>query len=441
MPVPTWRLAVVVTAAAVVVALAPIPPLVALVVVDVAVLVVAVLDWATGIDPRRLEVERDAPGIVALQAQAAVHWTVTNRTGRVCSVRIADALPPSLCAADRRATVRVPAQGRARATTTIRPARRGRFEIAELVLRVEGRLGLVARQRARTLTDTVRVYPQFRSRREAELKIEQARVMQVGLRSARGRGGGTDFDQLREYQPDDQFRHIDWAATARRGKAVVRTFRAERNQTVLVLLDSGRVMAGLVEGGEGVGEIPRLDHGMDAVMGLVTVATALGDRAGFVAFADGVRTMVPPSGRPDQLGRVTQAMYELEPLLVESDYRGAFARTLARFRRRAMLVVLTELVPEAVEETLLPALPLIVRDHIVVIAGVRDPAVTRWARARPTDATTAYRKAAAVATLEARARLVTRLRGLGAAVVDEIPGELVSRLADEYLDVKAAGRL
>ncbi len=441
MPVPTWRLAAVVAVGALVVVLAPVPPLVALAVVDALVLVVAVLDWATGTDPRRLEVEREAPAIIALQAQATVRWTVTNRTPRACSVRLADALPPSFRASDRRAHLRVPAQGRARASTTIRPGRRGRFELAELVVRVEGRLGLVARQRARTLPAGVRVYPQFRSRREAELKIEQARVLQVGLRSARGRGGGTDFDQLREYQPDDQFRHIDWAATARRGKAVVRTFRAERNQTVLLLLDSGRIMASLVDGGEGIGEIPRLDHGMDAVMGLVTVATGLGDRAGLVAFADRVREVVPPGSRPDQLGRVTQALYDVEPLLVESDYRGAFAQTLARFRRRAMLVVVTELVPEAVEETLLPALPLIVRDHIVVIAGIRDPAVARWARARPTDATTAYRKAAAVATLETRARLVARLRGLGATVVDEVPTDLVGRLADVYLDVKAAGRL
>jgi uncharacterized protein (DUF58 family) len=171
------------------------------------------------------------------------------------------------------------------------------------------------------------------------------------------------------------------------------------------------------------------------------VSTRLGDRAGLVAFADRVRSVVAPGQRRDQLARVTEAMYDLEPLLVESDYRGAFAETLARFRRRALLVVLTELADQAVEETLLPALPLVARDHLVIVAGVRDPAVQRWAAATPAEGATAHRKAAAVAALAARRRTVRRLRALGAVVVDAPPGRLAPELADAYLDVKAAGRL
>ncbi|MGH3991488.1 MAG: DUF58 domain-containing protein, partial [Pseudonocardiaceae bacterium] len=131
----------------------------------------------------------------------------------------------------------------------------------------------------------------------------------------------------------------------------------------------------------------------------------------------------------------------LEPLLVESDYRQAFVETLTRFRRRSLLVVLTELTPAAVRETLLPALPLVVRDHIVLVAGVRDPAVERWATSAPTEAGNAYRKAAAVAALTDRRRIVAKLRSLGATVIDAIPGRLAPELADAYLRVKATGRL
>jgi uncharacterized protein (DUF58 family) len=215
----------------------------------------------------------------------------------------------------------------------------------------------------------------------------------------------------------------------------VRTYRAERNQTVLLLLDAGRTMAGRVE------EVPRLDHAMDAVMMLTAVATRLGDRAGLVAFDSEVRAAVNPGHTRDQLSRVTEAMYRLEPKLVESDYRGAFAETLVRFRRRAMLVVFTELAEQAVTETLLPALPLIARNHLVVVAGVTDPEVATWARSTPAEAGAAYRKAAATATLEARRRTVALLRGLGAVVVDAAPGRLAPELADAYLRVKATGRL
>jgi uncharacterized protein (DUF58 family) len=180
---------------------------------------------------------------------------------------------------------------------------------------------------------------------------------------------------------------------------------------------------------------------MDAVLMLTAVSTRLGDRAGLVAFADEVRGVVPPGHTRAQLTRVTEVMYDLQPRLVESDYRGAFAHTLGHFRRRALLVVLTELIPAAVEETLLPALPLVLRNHLVLVAGVRDPAVDRWAQAVPTEARTAYRKAAAVQALEERRRIVQRMRGMGATVIDAVPGRLSPQLADAYLNVKATGRL
>jgi uncharacterized protein (DUF58 family) len=259
----------------------------------------------------------------------------------------------------------------------------------------------------------------------------------VGLRSAAGRGGGAEFDALRPYTPDDETRRIDWAATARSGTGdpVVRTYRAERNQSVLCLLDLGRTMAARVGG------VPRVEHAMDAVMMLTAVATRLGDRAGLVAFDRQVRAIVAPAHGRGQLTRVTEAMYELEPALVESDYRGAFTTTLARFRRRALLVVLTDLVEQAVGEFLLPALPLISASHLVLVGAVQDPEVLQWARARPADAAEAYRKAAAVAALDERARTTARLQGLGATVVDAAPGRLAPLLADAYLRVKATGRL
>jgi uncharacterized protein (DUF58 family) len=317
----------------------------------------------------------------------------------------------------------------------MRPLRRGRFPLDSLTLRIEGRLGLGARQRDVPLHTVLRVHPPFRSRSEAELKIRRGRILEVGLRSARGLGGGTEFEQLREYGPDDEFRRIDWTATARTGKPIVRTYRAERNQNVVVLLDNGRVMAGRVDG------VPRVEHAMDAVMMLTAVATRLGDKCGLVTFDREVRSVVPPARHRDQVGRVTEAMYALEPELSESDYSGAFAETVTRFRRRAMLVLLTDLNEQAVLDSVLPALPLVTRTHLVVVAAVRDPQVEAWASGRVADEEEAYRQVAAVEALTERERTAARLRGAGATVVDAAPGRLSGELADAYLLVKSTGRL
>jgi uncharacterized protein (DUF58 family) len=329
----------------------------------------------------------------------------------------------------------VPARSKATATVDLRPTRRGRFELRDLVVRVAGPIGFAARQDRQLRPATLRVYPPFASRDEAELRINKGRILEVGLRSAQGRGGGTEFDAMREYGPDDEFRRIDWSSTARAGKPIVRTYRAERNQTVLLLLDNGRVMAGRVA------DVPRVEHAMDAVMMLTAVTTRLGDRCGLIAFDREVRSVVAPSHARAQLGRVTEAMYELEPQLVESDYAGAFVEARARFRRRALLVVFTELAEQAVADTLLPALPLIVRDHVVVLASVQDPAIVALARSTPDDPAGAYAKAAAIASLEERRRLTARLRGMGVTIVDAPPGRLAPDLADAYLRVKATGRL
>lgn len=401
----------------------------------------AVLLSVAGVDvflapaPSSVRVRREAPEVLPLGRSGTIRWRLHNPARWPTTVLLADELVPSLRAGSRRARLRIPAARRAVAETTIHPTRRGRFEVIDLAVRVHGPLGLGARQRTLAVPSVLRVYPQFRSRDEAELRIDKARILEVGLRSAKGRGGGTEFDQLREYSVDDEFRRIDWAATARAAKPIVRTYRAERNQTVISLLDSGRVMAGRVD------DVPRLEHAMDAVMMLTTVATRLGDRAGLVAFDRAVRAVVPPAHTRDQLGRVTEAMYELEPQLQESDYRGAFVQTMARFRRRTMLVVFTDLVEQAVGEWLLPALPIIVRSHLVVVAAVTDPEVARWAAHRPADAEETYRKAAAVAALDERARTAGRLRSLGVTVVDDRPGAMAPRLADAYLRVKATGRL
>ncbi len=430
LPVPSGRLAALTMVAAVAALLLP-PG--ASVVLAAVVLLAGIVDALLAPAPWRVGVARELPAVVPLGRTGAVAWRLHNPTGRRLRVGVVDELAPSLGAAARRVRARVPAHGRSRATSTLSPTRRGTFTPAAVTVRVAGPAGLATRQARRELPGRIEVHPSFRSRDAAELRVRRARILEQGVRSVRGRGTGTEFELLREYVEGDEFRHLDWAATARRGTPIVRTFRAERNQTVLVLLDTARTTAGLVEG------VPRLDHAMDATLALATVATHLGDRTGLLGFGAGVHTLVAPRRDSGQLRRLAGAMHTLEPELGEAGYRAAFAAALARFRRRALLVVLTELAPGAVEETLLPALPLLTREHAVVVAAVRDPALTELRDRVPAGVEDAYAAAAASDVLTARERIATRLRAAGARVVDAPPGELAARLCDTYLDVKVRG--
>ncbi|MGI9578449.1 MAG: DUF58 domain-containing protein, partial [Microthrixaceae bacterium] len=410
-------------------------PWVVAAVVTTAVLLLCAVDALVSTSPSKLVLQRRHPPVVVAGRNATLEWTVRSEARRTLTVDVADQLAPSLRAGSRRFRLKVPPGGTAQISTELRPLRRGRFELDRVAVRIAGPLGMGARQRDVPLSTVLRVHPPFRSAQEAELRIRKARILEVGMRSARGLGGGTDFEQLRDYGPDDEFRRIDWTATARSGRPIVRTYRAERNQRIVVLLDNGRVMAGRVGG------VPRVEHAMDAAMMLTAVATRLGDRCGMVAFDREVRAVVPPARHTDQLGRVTEAMYALEPVLSESDYAGAFAEVVSRFRRRAMLVVLSDLLEQAVTDSLIPALPLITRTHLVVVGGVRDPAVQSWACEPVHDEDEAFRRVAATTAIDNRRRTAAKLRSLGALVVDAEPGSLAVELADTYLHVKGTGRL
>ena len=435
-PVPTIWFAALVAASGLALFAWPGRSWVALGVVEVLLVLVFVADAVLCVAPRRIDVQRETDESVTLGEETTLTWLVANRAARRARVAVTDALWPSLQAERRRVSATLRAGARLRAKSVLRPSRRGRFPLRDVTVRVEGPLRLVSRQATRAVEGGVRVMPAYPSREDVQRRIRTPRVLEVGLRSIRTSGGGTEFDQLRDYRPDDEFRRIDWPSTVRLQRTIVKQYRAERNQNIVLLLDNGRVMAGTVGG------VPRVEHAMDAALGVVQAATKLGDRVGMLAFDRQVRSILVPTNGKSQLGRAAEAMYMLEPDYSESAYQVAFNDATARFRRRSLFIVLTDLVEAVVEQALLPALPTITRRHLVVVAAVQDPAVTAWAAGGAHRwASEAYREAAAVNVLHERARAIARLRAAGAMVVDAAPGQLATELVDKYLEVKASGRL
>ena len=447
MPVPSGRFALLMAATAVGFFVWPGRSWAALWLVEAVLVLLFLADAAAGVNPAEIVVRREHPDAVALGDTATLTWVLENHARTPSRVTVTDALWPSLRATRRTVSVHLGGQARHVATAELWPSRRGRFPLDDVTVRVASPLRLAVRHRTRSVPTTLRVLPGFPSSDELQRRMRRPRIIDVGVRSLRVRGTGTDFDQLREFRAGDDSRRIDWAATARSQRPIVREYRAERNQSVVILLDNGRIMAG------SVGDVPRVEHAMDAALGLTKVATHLGDKVGLLTFDRQVRTVVAPSQAKTQQARVAEAMYLLEPELSESAYLPAFTYATARFRRRSLYVVLTDLVESVVEEAILPALPILCRRHLVVVAGVQDPALQAWAAGvsdggavgGPGDgglaASDVYRQAAAIALLQQRRRSSARLAAAGAIVVDAPPGQLATEIVDTYLELKASGRL
>jgi uncharacterized protein (DUF58 family) len=404
----------------------------------VVVLLVA-LDLALAGSPRPLLVQREPVATLRLGEDVRAALVLANGGRRRVRGVLRDGWVPSAGDVTSRHRVDLRAGEQRRVVTTLRPTRRGERRTERVTVRSVGPLGLAARQASLAAPGAVRVLPAFAARRHLPSKLARLRDLD-GLVSVRARGQGTEFDSLRDYVDGDDVRSIDWRATARRHAGqptvgpVVRTWRPERDRRVLLVLDTSRTAAARV------GEAPRLDAAMDAALLLAALAARAGDRVDLLAMDRRVRARVQGAGRTSLLPALVDAMAPLEADLVEADWAAVVAAVLRRLSRRALVVLLTAVESAAVEEGLLPVLPLLTARHQVVMASVTDPSIEELARGRG-DAYAVYGAAAAERAVLERTAVVAELARLGVDVVEGSPDELPPRLADRYLALKVAGRL
>ena len=313
---------------------------------------------------------------------------------------------------------------------TLTPRRRGRHALPAVALRARGPLGLGAWQHRAAGDAELTVYPDLPSARRLVLAVREGRVRDPGVRTRGPIGLGTEFERVRDYLPDDDVRQVNWRATARAGRPMSNQHRVEQDQEIIIILDVGRLMAAPL------GDRTRLDEALDAAAALALVADELGDRAGAIAFDDAIRRRVRPgraSGRD-----VVRQTFDLEPSGRDSDYELAF-RTVGR-GKRALVVVLTDLLDDAAARALADAVPFLARRHAVVVASARDPDVEAPASGDDSD-TDPYMNAAARDLLAARERAAAALRGAGATVVEAPPGRLNAACVQAYLRAKSRRRL
>lgn len=315
----------------------------------------------------------------------------------------------------------------------VTPSARGDLQLGPLTVRLHGPLGLTSRQFTVPAIDHVKVMPDLAALTQDALTLARAEANLARVKKVRAEG--REFESLREYRAGDDRRVIDWKATARRGKPLVRLYQPEKNQHVVLLLDCGRHMAGSTEGRR------KIDHAVDATLRLAKVALEQGDMVGVLAFGRDVKVWLPPRKGAAQLRAIAQALYRVEAALEESDYGGALDTAFARSSKRSLVVVLTDLLdPEAARTLLLRTRKLVPR-HLPLIASLQDPEVHAAALAEPRTVDDAYARVAA-ARLEHDSELtVARLREGGARVVRGTPSAFAAVSVNAYLAVKARGLL
>jgi len=345
---------------------------------------------------------------------------------------VADAPPPGFNSKGHRARLALPARGEAGLAYQVVPRARGRHAFGDLHLRVLGPLGLAWRPVRLALGREVAVYPDLRSLAllDAGGAPETGRSRQAGWRE------GREFAALRPYADGDDVRSVDWKATARRAAPVVREWQPERNQTVWILLDCGRHLSARLPDGR-----TKLDRAVDASLALARVAAARGDRTGAILFGAEVERVVLPEGGRVRLGPLASALHLAAARPVESDYGAAFDALTERQRRRALVLVFTDLADTDTSALLLARAGLLRRRHLVVVVAVSDAELAEAAAARPRDEAEAFVRVAAERILDEREAAARRLVASGVTVASVPADALAAEVVSRYLELKARGAL
>ena len=386
--------------------------------------------------PKGLTVAREFSSRFAMGAETEVSIHIQNASNRPVLLIVKDEYPPQLSLNGvREGRVHVDAQRSAKLIYGVTPSRRGRFEFGHTALRFRSRLRLIWCQTNVVEPATVKVYPNMRRAREAELKALGARSLVSTHRKTSWRGEGREFESMRDYVRGDELRHISWTATARRGKLTTRQYQIERDQTILIALDAGRLMTARIE------QETKLDSAVHATLSLFSAAARAGDNAGLVVFGRRIKSYLPPSRGRDHIEAALEALYAVEPEMIEPSYPHAFEFIAANSKRRSLVVLLTDLVDEEGSKELLASLHILRPRHLPLVVTIADRDLKAVVRQTPDSVRDLFTQSVAEEIIHHREAALRFVESVGGLALDVTAAALAPALLETYLRVKERGLL
>ena len=372
----------------------------------------------------------------AIGDRSAVRILIENPSPRSFHLQIKDEYPPEMrLDDDRHAEFALGPYSDAQFTYSLSPPRRGHYEFGRTAVRFLSRLRLVWCQALVGQPEAVKVYPNMRRAREIELKALGAQSFLAIQRRAVRRGEGREFESMRDYVRGDELRHISWTATARRSKLTTRQYQIERDQTVIVAVDGGRLMTGII-GGE-----TKFDTAIHASLALMSACARAGDNAGLLVFGRRVKKFLPPKRGLEHMDAVLEALHDLEPEMIEPSYARAFQFIASSTKKRAFIVILTDVIDKESSKELIRALKLLRPRHLPLVATIGDRDLNVAVSSKPQNIKDVFVQSAAEEIIFQRESALRLVETMGGLALDVTTQTLGPRLLETYLRVKEKGLL
>nr|WP_262415148.1 DUF58 domain-containing protein [Pseudomonas fluorescens] len=379
-------------------------------------------------------VQRQVPGSLALGRWSDIRLEVEHELDQPLAIQIFDHVPDSLGYENLPLSTELQPGQRSLIGYRLRPLKRGHYTFETCELNLPSPFGLWSGKRLLTITDHTRVYPDFARLYGGQLLAVDNWLSQLGVRQRQRRGLGMEFHQLREFREGDSLRQIDWKATARHRTPIAQEYEDERDQQIVFMLDCGRQMRSQD------GDLSHFDHALNACLLLSHVALRQGDAVGFMTFASDQPRFIAPVKGAGQLKVLLNGVYDLDSTRRSADYPAAVNQLLARQKRRALVVLVTN-VRDKDDEELLNAVRQLSQQHQVLVASLRESTLEDRRHSQVQTIEQALEYCATVDYLNARSVLHEKLSAQGVQVIDAPPSELSTDVISRYLSWKKSGAL
>lgn len=404
---------------------------------DLLLIIGAVVDYLIS---RRLpdgfQIRREFEKRFAIGDSSKVSLQIENATGSTFHLRLKDEYPSEMRLDEsREADFSIGLRSTAEFFYHLTPSRRGNYRFGKVAVRHLSKLGLVWCQAELGEPESVKVYPNMRRAREMELKALGAQSFLAVQRRAVRRGEGREFESMRDYVRGDELRHISWTATARRSKLTTRQYQIERDQTVIIALDGGRLMTGRID------DETKFDTAIHASLALMSACAKAGDNCGLAVFGRRVKKYLPPKRGLQHIDSVLETLHDLEPEMVEPSYARAFQFISSNLKKRAFVVILTDLVDKESSKELINSLKLLRPRHLPLVVTIGDRDLSSMVSAAPGDIRDVFRQSAAEEIILQREAALRMVESLGGLALDVTTQTLGPRLLETYLRVKERGLL
>ena len=412
--------------------------------------IVSIIDYVTNPLLKSIEINREMNSKFSLGIDNVVALRIVNRSRHRLKMRLKDDFPNEFLFEEVIHDCCVAPMEHETISYRLTPMRRGIYQFGDIHVRCWGVLGFVVRQHKIAAGSEIKVYPNLQAIKQYELLVKRGMLHHMGLKNSRQFGEGTEIERLREYLPDDDFRRIDWKATARHRKPIVREFETERSQDIVIMLDTGRLMASPILLGasntpntESISQkaMLKLDYAINTTLMAAYVSMLKGDKVGMIAFADTVHQYLAPKPGKKQFLTMLETIYAMPVHPVEPDFESAFTYLATKQRKRALIILFTDILDNDSAEGIATYVAQFSKRHLVVCVTLTDSGIIELTEQKASNSKSVYQKAIAERLLQEKHATLEILRRQGVITIDVPAHQLTMAVVNKYLELKAKSRI